>query len=333
MSKKINVVGSCVSRVSLLDGEVKAHGITDDDLSLGYFLDKQNIVLAMMPNPFTVGEVESISEKELYNPKMLRALQQCLNKRTVEMIMESEADYLVMDFYDFHNDFAVFRNTAFGTMFHEFFNTNLFQKYKGQIQTSNFMKIPTWVWYPYVDLFFEKILCKYDANHIILNRFRSNQYYLAKDGKVKELSPDFKRPWHSNDKYNDGIRRLEDYVIQKYNPYVIDLSQFFMGEECEQWDLNGAHFESRFYQETFLQIKKIILGSEAERYFSKPSFLQDMKTPCFSVDRPFDVEYALQMIPKLVENQDMLWLNLLNKCYAYEPENTTVQMYMKVFEE
>mgnify|MGYP000787256738 CR=1 FL=1 len=46
---KINVLGSCISRVSLLDGVQSEHGIADDRLELGYFLDKQNIVAAMMP--------------------------------------------------------------------------------------------------------------------------------------------------------------------------------------------------------------------------------------------------------------------------------------------
>ncbi len=50
---KINVLGSCISRVSLLDGNQSAHGIADDRMELCNFLDKQNIVCAMMPAPFT----------------------------------------------------------------------------------------------------------------------------------------------------------------------------------------------------------------------------------------------------------------------------------------
>ena len=50
---KINVLGSCISRVSLLDGNQSAYGIADDRMELCNFLDKQNIVCAMMPAPFT----------------------------------------------------------------------------------------------------------------------------------------------------------------------------------------------------------------------------------------------------------------------------------------
>lgn len=41
---KVNVLGSCISRVSLLDGNTKSHGTADDDIELEYYLDKQNIV-------------------------------------------------------------------------------------------------------------------------------------------------------------------------------------------------------------------------------------------------------------------------------------------------
>ena len=38
---KINVLGSCVSRISLLNGELNGHGIYGENMQLGYFFDKQ----------------------------------------------------------------------------------------------------------------------------------------------------------------------------------------------------------------------------------------------------------------------------------------------------
>ena len=40
--KKIIVLGSCVSRVSMLDGNQSGHGTASEQLELCYFLDKQN---------------------------------------------------------------------------------------------------------------------------------------------------------------------------------------------------------------------------------------------------------------------------------------------------
>ena len=70
--------------------------------------------------------------------------------------------------YDFQNDFGVCKETTFSTCAHEFFQTGLYRKYQNDVKIANFMELPTWIWYPYVDLFFEKLMTKYDSKHIIL---------------------------------------------------------------------------------------------------------------------------------------------------------------------
>ena len=52
---KVNILGSCVSRVAMLCGDTSGHGIADNNIELGYYLDKQNIVCEMMPAPFCQG--------------------------------------------------------------------------------------------------------------------------------------------------------------------------------------------------------------------------------------------------------------------------------------
>lgn len=177
-----------------------------------------------------------------------------------------------MDLFDMQNDFAIYKETAFATCAHEYFQTSCSRKYKEDLQIANFMTLPKWIWYPYVDIFFEKIMAKYDANHIILNRFRSNTYYLGKDGMIKEIPDNFKQPYQANDKYNQSLKELENYITAKYNPYVIDISQYFMGVETFWENLNGAHFEKEFYRETFTQLIKIINGDTDDRYYSEPDF-------------------------------------------------------------
>lgn len=186
---KINVLGSCVSRVSLLDGVQSAHGVLDDRLDLGYFLDKQNIVCAMLPAPFSREEVDTITVDELSDKSRLHSLKQCLNKSTVPMLLESDAEYLVMDFYDMGINFCTYENTMFATQANEFCQTALYRKYSDKIGIGNLYDIATCLWYGYIDLFMEKILTKYDSDHIIFNRFRCNTYYLNKDGKVS-IIPD-----------------------------------------------------------------------------------------------------------------------------------------------
>ena len=152
---KINVLGSCISRVSLLDGVQSQHGIADDRLELGYFLDKQNIVAAMMPPAFTKEEVQAITVDELYDKSRLQSLKQTLNKETLNLLLESDADYLVMDFYDMGIMFLSYKNTCMATQANEFCRTNLFRKYQDKMYKWNLYELPIWIWYTYVDLFME----------------------------------------------------------------------------------------------------------------------------------------------------------------------------------
>jgi hypothetical protein len=48
----VNVLGSCVSRISLLDGDSSGHGIAHDEIEMEYIPDKQNITLSVMPLHF-----------------------------------------------------------------------------------------------------------------------------------------------------------------------------------------------------------------------------------------------------------------------------------------
>lgn len=325
---KVNVLGSCISRISLLDGDSSGHGIAHDEIELKYFLDKQNIALSVMPPPFSENEVLEISAEGLWDKSRINSLHQCLNKSTVKMLLESDADWLVMDLFDMQNNFAIFKETAFATCAHEYLRTASFDKYKNDIQIANFMNLPKWIWYPYVDIFFEKIMKKYDSNHIILNRFRSNTYYLDKDGRIKEIPDDFKNPFQANDKYNQPLKELEDYIIEKYNPYVIDLSQYFMGD-ATYWDnLNGAHFEKEFYRETFTQLVKIIQGKTDNRYYSEPDFFNITRRG-YEEDRQriFDVENGIETLEMLISKEDFLWVNVLDKLDTYAPNENRVKQY------
>ena len=327
---KITILGSCVSRISMLKGNQNGHDIFGDTAHLEYFLDKQNIALAMMPAPFKKEIVDTITTEELWDRTRLNSLKQNLLKETVPLLMNGESKYIIMDLFDFHNTFLSYENTAFATQAHEFLNTKVFKKYANEISGWCFYELPTWMYYPWVDCFFETIMNKYDADHVILNRFRANTYYLAKDGKIMKIPDRYKMPYQCHDKYNTKAKALEDYIIHKYNPYVIDLSKFFMGD-ANKWDnLQGAHFEQEFYRETYTQIMKIINGESNERYFSNPLFFHKEREG-WDEDRhrAFDVEANLRLMEELVKQEDILWLNILDKLYAYAPDDIRVQNYLQ----
>lgn len=317
----------------MLDGKQNGHNTAADDIDMIYFLDKQNIVCAMYPPAFNRKEVDEIKSEELWDKTRLRALRQCLNKDTIELLMESDADWLVMDLFDMQTDFAACNDTIFSTCAHEFLNTKLCRKYQNSIEIGNIMVMPTWSYYGVVDLFFQTIMKKYDNNHIIFNCFRANTYYLDKDGIIKEIPESFKKSCQANDKYNAPLQRLENYIINKYQPIVIDISKYFMGDK-NYWDnIQGAHFEKEFYRETFDIISSIIRGKTNERYFSNPHFfVTDRRGIDEDMTRAFDVENGIKTFEKLLNANDILWLNVLDKLSMYAPEDERVQNYLNFLE-
>ena len=307
------------------------HGIFGDDMEQVYFLDKQNLALSLMPPAFTKNEIDSIISECLYDTTRLKTLKQCLDKSTVDILLNSDADFLVIDLYDFHNDFILYKNTAFSTCAHEFMNTELFERNKEEMKIANFMNMPEENYYTLVDLFFCKIISKYDADHIILNRFRSNKYYLTKDGIINVIPEEYRKPFHSNYIYNDKVRKLEDYIISKYNPYVIDLSPYYMGNENEWDNLNGAHFEKAFYTETYKCIREIIKSKPERRCFDTPHFIWENfgVSDDNELDYAFDIESAIELMTDLVEKEDVLWINILHKLNVYAKDNPVVVEYTK----
>jgi len=330
---KITVLGSCVSRVSLLYGDISGHGVANSkevDIELEYFLDKHNIALALMPPPFSKEEVDTISADELTDKSRITSLKQSLMKETIPLLLNSESEYLLMDLYDFHTTFIAYKNTAFSTQANEFVATNLCREHFKELSAFCFFDLPNWLYYPLVDLFFERIMEKFDSNHIILNRFRANKFYLDKDGKIKEIPESSKLPFQCHDKWNAKCRELEEYIIQKYNPYVIDISKFFMGD-ANLWDnLNASHFEKEFYRETYNQIIKIVHNEATERYMENVNFF-DRERAGYEDDAShcFDIEEGIKMFESLLGKDDCLGLNVLDKLYMHAPEHEKVKRYIE----
>ena len=143
---------------------------------------------------------------------------------------------------------------------------------------------------------------------------------------------EYRRPWHSNYIYNDALKQLEDYIISKYQPYVIDLSKFYICNANEWTNLNGAHFEHRFYRQVYSYISEIINGTAQTRYYSKPEFMWDGFGQATEEEKnwKFDVEGALELLPKLVEQEDILWINILHKLNIYAKDDERVQEYTQI---
>ncbi len=265
----LDIIGSCVSRVPFINGSLTQHGTVNSYLKMQHFFDKNNIICCMMPVPFLTEEIDSIPASELWDTSRIHALRQALNKSTLSLLSEGKSDYLVLDFFDFQIEHAIFNNIPFSTCAHEFLNTNLFRKHISDIGLFHWKDISPSLYYPYVDLFFQEVLKIFDCNHIILNRFQAVSHYIDKKFHVQPVPAVFMQPFQANYHYNYLVRQLEDYVIEKYQPYVIDLTKYFIGDENKWENIQGAHFQNEYYTESLSIMKNIIFNQPSQKVFDQ----------------------------------------------------------------
>lgn len=326
---KINVLGSCVSRVSLLDGQASEHGIADKRLTLDYYLDKQNIVCAMLPPPFSRGEVSKMTDICMKEKYAFRSLQQNLNKDTLPLLLASDAEWVVVDCMDMHMAHAKYNGTVFATQAYEFFRTSLGQN-MWDVDKVRWLEQPFVEWKKYVDAFWNQMVERYGADHIILNRFRCNEWYRDIGGVIREIPERFHADSHPLPRLNNALEKLETYIIEKYHPWVIDISKYFMGDENMWENLQGAHFEREFYRETFDAIKRIIFKDNINNDATDIGLLnRERRGVEEELALPFDIESGKYMLDYFYAKEDPLWLNVLDKLYLRIPKDRIVQTYLE----
>ncbi|OBZ10739.1 hypothetical protein A8L34_19415 [Bacillus sp. FJAT-27264] len=262
----VDIHGSCISRNIFNVNK-------SSDISVNSYLSRNNIVSSMMPpaNIPTRAEELSIFDSEYSH----RCLRNGIEKNTVPILLNSNADFLVIDFFDFCQPVAVYKNTTFSTYDYSFYNTAAYKGEPEQFQRTNILEIPSWLWYGYVDLYWEKMIEKFGAN-IILVRIRSCNNYIAKDGEVKDTPPAMLH--FGNAVYNKPLYELEEYVIDKYNPYVVDVSKYFIADEEYNTDVTPVHFEENYAISSWSLMQNIILNKPKQRYYDnlRPQVVADL---------------------------------------------------------
>jgi hypothetical protein len=205
----VDVHGSCVSR-SIFNQDKSG------DVSVGQNFSRNNIVSCMMPPV----ELEIPREELRYRSDYAyRCVEYALNKETVPRLLDSTADFLAVDFFDMCQHVAAIGHTTCQTYDYTLLNAPSFRNRMGGGGLL-FLEIPTYLWYGYVDLYWMNITEKYQ-NNIILSRLNCCGEYLTKESAVAPLPE--RTLFFGNEKYNKALAELEQYIIDKYKPYVIDI--------------------------------------------------------------------------------------------------------------
>lgn len=173
----VDVHGSCVSRscFNLID---------QSKIKVLNTFSRNHIVSCMMPSAnisFSHGEL--VKHNSEYAERCMRL---ALNKQTVPLLLESGSEYLVIDFFDFCQPVAAYFDTTFSTCDYTFYNTAAYRDQRKQFHTVDFLNIPVFLWYGYVDRYFQLMAEKFNGK-LILNRLDCSGIYLNRQNKINDV--------------------------------------------------------------------------------------------------------------------------------------------------
>ena len=242
-----------------------------------------------------------------------RCMRLALSKQTVPLLLESSSEYLVIDFFDLCQPVAAYFDTTFSTYDYTFYNTAAYRDHKEQFRALDFIDVPICLWYGYVDHYFQLMTKKFGGK-IILNRLDCSGVYLSTQNQIREI-PDSLLNFGSP-KYNGLLHDLENYVIDRYHPFVIDVSKYFISDEHYNPDTTPVHYEEAFETVQSRIILKI-LGAGGPRYFDAlpPSVVSGLlERPVSSADflkiysqraLPFETDTVLDYFFQMREIEDV----------------------------
>lgn len=250
----VDVHGSCVSRscFNLID---------QSKIQVQNFFSRNNIVSCMMPPAeleFSHGELLQYSSE--YSERCMRF---ALNKQTVPTLLDSNAEYLVVDLFDFCQPVASYRDTTFSTYDYTFYNTAAYQAQKAQFAMIDFIDVPPCLWYCHVDRYFQLMMEKFKGK-VILNRLSCSNIYLTGKNTIKDIPENLR--FFGDSKYNHMLYDLENYIIDNHCPFVVDISKYFIPDEHYNADTTAVHYEEAYEILQSRIIMEIIEGN-GRRYF------------------------------------------------------------------
>lgn len=255
-SVKVDVHGSCVSRscFEMIDKTL---------VEVSNTFSRNHIVSCMMPPaniPFSHGDLQQYSSEHSE-----RCMRRALDKSTLPLLLQSEADYIVIDFFDLCQPVAAYNDTTFSTYDYTFYNSPFYKANAQKFSVVDFFNLPVFLWYGYVDTYFQKISEKFH-DRIILNRLNCSTVFMSKNHRIYDIPE--RLCSFGNAKYNTALYDLENYIIDKYQPYVIDISKYFIPDEADNPDTTPVHYENLYTVTQSSIMKRILTDTENRtRYF------------------------------------------------------------------
>ena len=192
---------------------------------------------------------------ELDEPDVVKRIKDDFEKNYLKILKQDQYDYLVMDtYYDVEVGVIKLENSSYITNIYGLPETEFYKSLK------NFKIIRIYEQYDEFyslftkscDLFFKFLKENCPNTKVILNCSRFVYKYLSND-KILE-----NRGYYNKYKLNIYRDKLDNYILENYDVYVLPFDKNTVSDENHLWGLHPTHYEPRYYKEKTEQLKNII---------------------------------------------------------------------------
>lgn len=188
-----------------------------------------------------------------------------LEKRLKTALEEDPADFLVVDMcYTAGHRLCVWKDQVF-TKNPKFEESRFYAEHQDEMEEIDVMRDRNFDWKPYMDRYLELISKYFDKDHIILIKSRCPKWF-ATHTHVRKVQK------KSSKAYNRRIKELEDYFVEKTDPYVIDIYSHYFLDFNHKKGYTMSSYEKPFYHHARRLISYIIRYQPEKRVFTEDEF-------------------------------------------------------------
>lgn len=253
---KLAIIGSCPSR---------------DPFNSKFGTGYKNFYEVVMTH-FQMSVISSMSEPVEYeekklegvNPAKINEVKSDLEKDLLSNLLKSNPEYIIMDFWADHffgaiklSDGKFITNNEWRVKLTQFYkeqqNAEIIEMYKNP---EYFLSI----WKDSIDKFFQFVQDKLPDTKVIIHKARNVKLYLDDDNVRKELrnAPGIRSI--DVDEFNSLWATMDDYVISKYNPYVIDVfNDKFFTHNKHPWGKLYVHYNRQYYLDFLSDLHRVVM--------------------------------------------------------------------------
>ncbi|MFZ2537714.1 MAG: DUF6270 domain-containing protein [Oscillospiraceae bacterium] len=242
--------GSCVSRVPL--------NLDSGKYKVNTFISRC-CLLSEFDEPIDTTNIDFLDMSFGGGGWSNRCFRDSLQKVSKNKVIESKAEWLIIDFFDLINELAVFRNAVIDFS-EDNRNTNFLKKVLAECKPFSFYDKPDGYIKERMDKFINLVKNKYHNNIILVNLI-VKEHYLDGQRKIKIIDV------NAAEQKNKFVDKWQNYFCKETNCYCIDIAKYFLADDQSIFGASIVHYEEAFNQEVFKYIDFIIQQQPKKRFF------------------------------------------------------------------